>query len=140
VWQNDYRNRPLQLFDDCRSVAESELDMKHIHTSTARGKMFMPILNSPNVQAAMMTLRPGQVSGEFGDEHPKAEQWLYVISGSGTAIGKSSRIPLRAGSLLWIRKHEPHQIKNTGKRVLVTLNMYAPPAYTSEGEVRPAVA
>jgi mannose-6-phosphate isomerase-like protein (cupin superfamily) len=113
--------------------------MKQVHTTTARGKMFKPMLNSPNVQAAMMTLRPGQVSGEFGDEHPKAEQWLYVISGAGTAIGKSSRIFLRTGSLLWIRKNEPHQVKNTGRKLLVTLNIYAPPAYTADGEVRPSV-
>jgi mannose-6-phosphate isomerase-like protein (cupin superfamily) len=113
--------------------------MKHIHTSTARGKMFKPLLSSTNVQAAMMTLRPGQVSGEFGDEHPKAEQWLFVVSGTGTAIGKSSRIALRTGSLLWIRKNEPHQIKNTGRKRLVTMNFYAPPAYTPDGEVRPQV-
>ena len=113
--------------------------MKHIHTSTARGKMFKPILSSKTVQAAMMTLRPGQVSGELGDEHPRAEQWLFVVSGTGTAIGKSARIALRAGSLLLIRKNEPHQIKNTGRKILVTMNFYAPPAYTSDGDVRPQV-
>ena len=113
--------------------------MKHIHTSAARGKMFKPLLNSASVQAAMMTLRTGQVSGEFGDEHPGAEQWLFVVSGTGTAIGKSSRIALRAGSLLLIRKNEPHQIKNTGRKTLVTMNFYSPPAYTPDGEVRPQV-
>ena len=87
----------------------------------------------------MMTLRSGQTSGEFGDEHPKAEQWLFVVSGSGVAIGKSSRIAIREGSLLLIRKNEPHQVKNTGRKPLVTINFYAPPAYSVDGEVRPAV-
>jgi mannose-6-phosphate isomerase-like protein (cupin superfamily) len=101
--------------------------------------MFKPLLNSQSVQAAMMTLRHGQVSGEFGDEHPRAEQWLFVVSGIGTAIGKSSRIALGTGSLLLIRKNESHQIKNTGRKALVTMNFYAPPAYTPDGDVRPQV-
>ncbi|HEX3356650.1 MAG TPA: cupin domain-containing protein [Tepidisphaeraceae bacterium] len=113
--------------------------MKHIHTSTARGKMFVPLFNSKTMQAAMMTLRPGQISGELGNEHPKAEQWLFVIAGSGAALGKKSRVVIRTGSLLFIRKGEVHQIKNTGRQKLVTLNLYAPPAYTPEGEVRRAV-
>jgi mannose-6-phosphate isomerase-like protein (cupin superfamily) len=113
--------------------------MKHIHTSIARNKLFKPLLNTPSLQAAMMTLKPGEVSGEFGDEHPKAEQWLFVVSGSGAALGKASRTALRTGSLLLVRKNEPHQIKNIGRKPLVTMNFYAPPAYTATGEVRPAV-
>ena len=113
--------------------------MKHIRTTHARGRMFKPLMSTPSAQAAMMTLRPGQVSGEFGDEHPKAEQWLFVISGSGVAIGKNSRVSIRAGSLVLIQKREPHQIKNIGRKPLVTINFYVPPAYTSEGEVRKEV-
>jgi mannose-6-phosphate isomerase-like protein (cupin superfamily) len=101
--------------------------------------MFLPILSSRTVQAAMMTLRPGQVSGEFLNEHPKAEQWLFVISGSGTAKFSRRNIALKKGSLLLIERAQKHQIVNTSKGVLVTLNFYAPPAYTESGEVRPAV-
>jgi mannose-6-phosphate isomerase-like protein (cupin superfamily) len=114
--------------------------MKHVRTSTARGKMFKPLLDTNSLQAAMMTLRPGQASSdEVMDEHPKAEQWLFVISGSGVALGKRSRIAIREGSLLLIKKNEPHQIKNTGRKALVSINFYAPPAYTSDGEVRSTV-
>ena len=112
--------------------------MKHIRTTLARGKMFKPLLNTPTLQAASMTLRPGQVSGEFGDEHPKSEQWLYVISGSGAAIGKKTRVAIKEGSLIVIRRNEPHQIKNTGRKPLITINFYAPPAYDDEGDVRPS--
>ena len=31
--------------------------MKHVHTSIARGKLFKPLLNTPSLQAAMMTLK-----------------------------------------------------------------------------------
>jgi mannose-6-phosphate isomerase-like protein (cupin superfamily) len=102
--------------------------------------MFTPVLASASVQAAVMVLKPGQSSSdEPEDEHPKAEQWLYVISGSGRARGKGRAIALRAGSLLLIGKREPHQITNTGDEPMVTLNFYAPPAYTEDGEVKRSV-
>jgi len=84
-----------------------------------------------------MTLRPGASSSErSGNEHGWAEQWLYVIAGTGTAqIGKRS-VELREGSLVLIAKHESHRITNTGRRNLVTVNVYAPPAYDPDGEPR----
>jgi mannose-6-phosphate isomerase-like protein (cupin superfamily) len=33
-----------------------------------------------------------------------------------------------------IEKGEPHQITNTGEVPLVTLNLYAPPAYDKQGD------
>jgi mannose-6-phosphate isomerase-like protein (cupin superfamily) len=85
-------------------------------------------------QAAMMTLPPGGKTGESGaNEHAWAEQWLYVLQGSGRAHGKKS-VDLEPGSLLLIEKGEPHQIENTGDTPLVTLNIYAPPAYDDKGE------
>ena len=114
--------------------------MKHIRTGSARGKLFKPLLNTTSVQAAMMTLAPGKSSSDKPvDEHPKAEQWLFVVSGSGVAIGKGTRVAIREGSLLLIQKNEPHQIKNTGRKSLVTINFYAPPAYTGDGEVKDTV-
>jgi mannose-6-phosphate isomerase-like protein (cupin superfamily) len=101
--------------------------------------MFAPLLKSAAVQAAMMTLRPGQATGELSNEHPKAEQWLFVVSGSGSARTSSRRVVIREGSLLLIERGEKHQITNHGRAALVTLNFYAPPAYNESGDVRPAV-
>lgn len=110
--------------------------MKHINTSKKRG-MFQVVLESRSVQAAMMTLQKGQSSSdEPENEHPKAEQWIYVISGTGQAIVGKKRSKLTAGSLVLIEKNEAHQIKQTGNEPLVTVNFYAPPAYTEDGEVR----
>ena len=85
-----------------------------------------------------MVLRPGQKSSEeVEDEHTNAEQWLFVVSGSGTAHVGKRRVPLHPDSLLLIEQDEPHQIENTGRRhPLVTLNFYVPPAYDAKGEVR----
>jgi len=73
------------------------------------------------------------------NEHAKAEQWVYVIRGSGRAKTKGRAMRIKEGSLLLIEKNEAHQITNTGKAPLVTLNIYAPPAYTENGEVRASV-
>ncbi|MDX2094262.1 MAG: cupin domain-containing protein [Kofleriaceae bacterium] len=82
-----------------------------------------------------MTLRPGASSDEGSrNEHAWAEQWLYVVAGSGTARLGRRFVKLRAGSLLLIEKREPHAIKNTGRTNLVTVNIYVPPAYDGKGE------
>jgi len=86
-------------------------------------------------QAAMMTLAPGETSNESSDnEHAWAEQWLFVVSGEGVAKSGARTVKLRPGSLLLVERAEPHQIRNTGSVPLVTLNVYAPPAYDEDGE------
>jgi mannose-6-phosphate isomerase-like protein (cupin superfamily) len=113
--------------------------MKHINTRRLDA-IFKPILRSQILQAAIMALKPGQSSSEKPeDEHPKSEQWLFVISGRGQAKTNKRTLKLSPGSLLLIGKNEPHQITNTAKAPLKTINFYAPPAYTSDGDVKPSV-
>ena len=96
---------------------------------------FEVLHGTPTSQAAMMTLAPGASSNESSDnEHAWAEQWLYVVSGQGVARSGKRVVKLAVGSLLLIEKAEPHVIENTGKVPLVTLNIYAPPAYDKDGE------
>ncbi|MCE9552205.1 MAG: cupin domain-containing protein [Planctomycetes bacterium] len=83
-----------------------------------------------------MVLRPEQDTGPPGNEHSRSEQWLLVVSGSGKAVVNGRRIALRRHSLLLINKGESHQITNTGRKKLITLNFYAPPAYDAQGEPR----
>ena len=82
----------------------------------------------------MMVLRPGQDTGEPENEHARSEQWLYVVSGSGRALVNKRRVLIKEGSLLLIEKGEIHQVKNTGRVPLATINLYVPPAYTEVGE------
>jgi len=110
--------------------------MRHIHTTSHKG-FFRVLGSSDSAQAAMMVLRPGQSTGEKQNEHPRAEQWLYVVSGGGRArVGRRS-VKLKAGSLLLVERDEEHQVENTGRgKPLVTINFYVPPAYTPDGAVR----
>ena len=109
--------------------------MKLISTGKHRGE-FDVLLSSRSTQAAMMTLQPGgSSSDEPVNEHPKSEQWLFVVSGTGRARVGGRSVSLRPRSLLLIEKGEPHQIRNTGRSPLVTVNFYSPPAYRKDGEL-----
>jgi mannose-6-phosphate isomerase-like protein (cupin superfamily) len=97
---------------------------------------FKVVLDGASSQAAVMTLRRGQSSSDRPeDEHLRAEQWVFVISGRGRAKTKARSAALRPGSLLLIEMNEPHQIIQAGDEPLVTLNFYAPAAYSKDGDV-----
>jgi mannose-6-phosphate isomerase-like protein (cupin superfamily) len=83
---------------------------------------------SRSSQAALMTLKPGDVEGGPGNRH-RGDQWLFVISGRGRAIVKKNSVRLNPGSLLFIKAGETHEIKALGRRPLKTINVYAPPSY-----------
>ena len=110
--------------------------MKRRHLRFGNG--FRVALANARAQAAEMVLAPGDGEGDSGNRHRGADQWLYVVSGTGTARINGRRLPLRPGSLLLIERRDRHQIKNTGRAPLRTLNVYVPPAYTKSGEERPA--
>ena len=83
----------------------------------------------------MMTIAPGESTSEGSrNEHAWAEQWLYVVSGTGEARSGKRKIALGVGTLLLVEKGEPHEIANTGSVPLVTLNIYTPPAYDDDGD------
>jgi mannose-6-phosphate isomerase-like protein (cupin superfamily) len=109
-----------------------------------RSKEFDVIANTERMQAAMMTLRGGNASDDTpSNEHANSEQWLFVISGIGTATvipkgGRRRTVKLRPGSLLIIEKADLHQIKHAGRGGLRTINFYSPPAYKKDATLRPA--
>jgi mannose-6-phosphate isomerase-like protein (cupin superfamily) len=84
-----------------------------------------------------MVLAPGDAEGGSDNRHRGADQWLFVVSGNGEAIVNDKRHKLAPGSLLFIERREKHQIKNTGRGLLRTLNFYAPPAYKLNGDPLP---
>ncbi|HEY8266185.1 MAG TPA: cupin domain-containing protein [Steroidobacteraceae bacterium] len=88
-------------------------------------------------QAATMTLAPGASEGGPHNRHRGADQWLYVIEGSGRATLNGRKLPLEPGTILLIERGDLHEIRNTGRRLLKTLNIYIPPAYRADGEELP---
>lgn len=55
-------------------------------------------------------------------------------SGRGTARVGRRTVRLAPSSLLLIERREPHVIRAAARSRLVTLNVYVPPAYDTDGE------
>jgi oxalate decarboxylase/phosphoglucose isomerase-like protein (cupin superfamily) len=87
-----------------------------------------------------MQIRPGDASDEeVSNDHPRCEQWLYVASGTGsvTVIPKQGRrrhIKLCRDRCVIIERG----VRNTGRKLLSTVNFYIPPAYRKNGDLLPA--
>jgi mannose-6-phosphate isomerase-like protein (cupin superfamily) len=108
------------------------------HKRLRFGKGFNVVLGNRRSQAAQMVLEPGDSEGNARNRHDGADQWLFVLSGSGTALINHRRYPMRSGVLLLIERGDRHEIRNDGKEKLVTLNFYVPPAYSASGDERSA--
>ena len=89
-------------------------------------------------QAAEMVIPPGDAEGGPDNRHRGADQWLFVVSGRGQATveteGRKRRVALSPGTLLVIEKGERHEVRNTGRTLLRTLNFYYPPAFAKDGD------
>jgi mannose-6-phosphate isomerase-like protein (cupin superfamily) len=101
------------------------------------GEGFRVMRGNNASQAAEMVLAPGDAEGGADNRHRGADQWLFVVSGTGEAIVKGRRHKLGAGSLLFIERREKHEVRNTGRGLLRTLNLYVPPAYKTNGDPLP---
>jgi mannose-6-phosphate isomerase-like protein (cupin superfamily) len=108
------------------------------HTRSRFGKGFRVAFGLRKVQAAEMVIPPGDSEGGPDNRHRGADQWLYVVSGTGVAIVEGRRQSLAAGSLMVIERGERHEIRNTGRTLLKTVNFYSPPAYDQDEDELPA--
>jgi mannose-6-phosphate isomerase-like protein (cupin superfamily) len=101
------------------------------------GKGFRVAFGNPRSQAAEMVIEPGKSEGGPGNRHRGSDQWLYVVAGTGAAFINGKRSSIAEGSLLLIERGDEHEIRNTGKELLRTLNIYVPPAYAESGDPLP---
>ena len=110
--------------------------MRKKHLRFGRG--FRVALSNRRAQVAEMVLEPGKSEGDPRNRHRGADQWLFVLEGTGVAVVNGRRHALRAGSLLLIEKGDRHEVKATGREPMRTLNFYSPPAYDAKGDELPA--
>lgn len=121
------------------SVQPTNTDPTIMKRKTLRfGKGFNVVLSNKRSQAAQMVLEPGKAEGHAGNRHHGADQWLFVVSGNGVATINRRRYPLRPSTLVLIEHGDRHEIRNTGRQLLKTLNVYVPPAYAADGDELPA--
>jgi len=102
------------------------------------GEGFRVAFDVRKAQAAEMVIPPGGSEGGPGNRHRGADQWLFVVSGRGQAVvavdGRKRRVALGPGTLLVIERGEQHEVRNTGRALLRTLNFYYPPAFAKDGD------
>ena len=58
------------------------------------GKGFRVAFNVRRAQAAEMVLAPGESEGGADNRHRGADQWLYVVAGTGVAVVEGQSVPL----------------------------------------------
>ena len=90
---------------------------------------FRVLAGSPRSQGAEMTLDPGESTGGPDHRHGDSDQWVFVVSGDGTAVVEGGEHELSQGTLLLIEAGEAHELRSGSEEPLVTLNVYAPPEY-----------
>lgn len=98
---------------------------------------FRVVFGNHRAQAAEMIIQPGDTEGNLENRHRGADQWLFVVSGHGKASVNGKMLRLAPGTLLLIEHGDKHEILNTGRTLLRTLNIYTPPAYSSGGDPLP---
>lgn len=101
------------------------------------GRGFRVALGNARSQAAEMVIPPGDAEGDPHNRHRGADQWLFVLEGQGVARVNGRRLELGPGTLLLIEKGDEHEIRNDGRGLLRTLNVYVPPAYDKHGNELP---
>jgi mannose-6-phosphate isomerase-like protein (cupin superfamily) len=102
------------------------------------GKGFKVVLGNARSQAAQMVIEPGKAEGSASNRHAGADQWLFVVAGRGVAKINRRRYAIGPGTLLLIEHGDRHEIRNTARQPLETLNFYVPPAYRADGNELPA--
>lgn len=109
------------------------MPLKHLRF----GKGFSVAMSNKRGQAATMVIAPSDGEGGPDNRHRGADQWLFVVSGSGVAVLGGRKHRLKPGSLVLIERGTTHEIRNTGRTPLKTLNVYVPPAYRPDGDELP---
>jgi mannose-6-phosphate isomerase-like protein (cupin superfamily) len=102
------------------------MELSNINEAT---EWFEVLQTSKRSQTAMMTLAPGQATGEKPEAHKKSDQVLLILSGKLTGKVGRKRVRLAKGDVLLIPAGTPHRFNNPGKSAAVTFNVYSPPEY-----------
>ena len=80
-------------------------------------------------QTAMMTLAPGDATGDKAEAHEKSNQVLLMLEGELTGEVGDERPHLRKGDVIIIPAGLKHRFVNRAKKPALTFNVYSPPAY-----------
>ncbi|RJR12622.1 cupin domain-containing protein [Candidatus Parcubacteria bacterium] len=98
-----------------------------ISAHSAKGAFFKVLATTEKSQVAVMTLEPGEDSGE-GDIHT-GDQVIYILEGEARVVVKDEEGIARKGDVTVIPAQSPHRIYNNVGATLFFLSFYSSPEY-----------
>jgi mannose-6-phosphate isomerase-like protein (cupin superfamily) len=87
-------------------------------------------------QTAMMTLQPGDATGEKPEAHKNSDQVLLVLEGELNGEVGDERPHLKKGDVIVIPADAKHRFVNRGDAPAMTFNVYSLPAYPAATKVK----
>lgn len=92
------------------------------------------IFTTKTIQLVLMSLKPGIEIGK--EKHSKTTQFIRIEKGTGIAIIRNKKLPLKDGDAIMIKPNTYHNIINTGKTPLKLYTLYSPPEHGSNAKMR----
>jgi mannose-6-phosphate isomerase-like protein (cupin superfamily) len=102
--------------------------MKVTNIDTAT-EWFQVLQTTEGSQTAMMTLKPGDATGEKAEAHEKSDQVLLMLEGELIGEVGNERPRLKRGDVIIINAGTKHRFANASDKSAITFNVYSPPAY-----------
>ena len=107
----DIRQEAKMLVRDYRDVQAQETGLDGV---TVRWVISVPE-GAPNFAMRVFEVQPGAVTPHH--QHPW-EHEVFVVAGTGEALGEDGVHPLSPGTTVFVPPMEKHQFRNTGDEVL----------------------
>jgi len=90
---------------------------------------FEVLQSTERSQTAMMTLKPGEATGDKAEAHEKSDQVLLMLEGELEGEVGEEKPNLKKGDVIIIPAGVRHRFVNHGDTDAITFNVYSPPAY-----------
>lgn len=106
------------------------------HRLQVRWLVSRETLGSEHTVVGLSTFPPGAKHDLH--RHPNAEEWEYVLSGSGIKHSAGRDVPISQGDIVFTPRNEYHGVANTSEHeTLTTLWGYSAASLEEAGYVRP---
>ena len=93
------------------------------------GTGFRVLGTTERSQTGLLTLEPGEATGDKPSTHAESDQVLVVFQGELTAeVGGETEV-MDIGDAVTVPAKTPHRFINTGRERAITFSVYALPAF-----------
>jgi mannose-6-phosphate isomerase-like protein (cupin superfamily) len=90
---------------------------------------FQVLQTGERSKTAMMTLQPGDATGEKAEAHKHSDQVLLMLEGELSGEVGRERPRVKKGDVIVIPAGVKHRFVSRGDTPAITFNVYSPPAY-----------